>query len=90
MQMVFKRQNTKGQSEMNALVRTMSEPRPEEVIGANMSDISSVNSDIDSVGRSKMQTPSNRSIMFQKSNSPYKGNGIMAITNALRNSEQGI
>jgi hypothetical protein len=64
MQMVFKRQNTKGQPEMNALVRTMSETRPEDLIGENISDISSANSDIDSVGRSKIQTPSNRSLLF--------------------------
>ena len=38
---------------MNHMARTMSDPRMEEEIGANLSEISSANSDIDSVGRSK-------------------------------------
>ena len=90
--MVFKRQNTKSQPETNPMVQTMTESfRPQEAVGGNISDISSVNSDIDSVGRSKIKTPNNRSMKFQNSNSPYKGSGIMALTNALRGgNDQGI
>lgn len=90
MQMVFKRQNLKGQPEMNLFVGTMSESTPENLIGGDISDISSANSDIDPEGSSKIQMPNNRSLMLQKSNSAYKESGIMAITNALRSGDQGI
>lgn len=69
MQMVFKGQNLKGQPEMNLFVGTMSESTPENLIGGDISDISSANSDIDPEGSSKIQMPNNRSLMLQKSNS---------------------
>ena len=54
MQVVFKRQNLKGQPEMNLFVGTMSESTPENLIGGDISDISSANSDIDPEGSSKI------------------------------------